>query len=593
MDDLKLGDQYKPIEVYFQSEDGTRVHRQREPRERRISNQTLPYLAFQLYEQQIKNLSTDERLEFPVFQESPGSAVYKGIYFSEKEYQRLTGYSSFATLVFRRANGGKFVIHCWNIFSTIQFVQECLRRFGSHGDSFVLRYRDKGEFDLEDEELAVLDEEIERVETVSYQNKYSQTLLESKNIIFRGSPGTGKTYLARQIAADIVSGGSTQKFADLDENQKQQVGFVQFHPSYDYSDFVEGLRPRINDDGTMGFELQDGIFKEFTEEARRNYVDSRKTNEQITRENAVREAVEDFFASIELGVTPFNTKNGNQFFVSRVEDKRAFVSIPGNQVTSKLVIDIPDIETVLIDADELRQVKDLRKLLGTVNNKQEYSYVYALAEQIGKTIKAVNERPTDTVDRKNFVFIIDEINRGEMSKIFGELFFAIDPGYRGPSGEVATQYSNLHSDPTKKFYIPPNVYVSGTMNDIDRSVDSFDFAMRRRFRFIQLRAKDQLGMLTNLGDEILQKRAEEKMTRLNNAIAEVDDLNENYEIGPAYFLKLNSIGFNQLWTDYLEPLLREYVQGLYGEAEIMRDFEAAYGYPEPEESNASAYTQSE
>ena len=98
---------------------------------------------------------------------------------------------------------------------------------------------------------------------------------------------------------------------------------------------------------------------------------------------------------------------------------------------------------------------------------------------------------------KKYIFIIDEINRGEISKIFGELFFAIDPGYRGRAGEISTQYANLHADPDEKFYIPENVYIIGTMNDIDRSVDSFDFAMRRRFRFVELRADERLEMLTN------------------------------------------------------------------------------------------------
>ena len=93
---------------------------------------------------------------------------------------------------------------------------------------------------------------------------------------------------------------------------------------------------------------------------------------------------------------------------------------------------------------------------------------------------------------------------GEISKIFGELFFAIDPGYRGKSGEISTQYSNLHSDPDEKFFIPENVYIIGTMNDIDRSVDSFDFAMRRRFLIKDIKAEDtQKDMLT--GDDIIAR----------------------------------------------------------------------------------------
>ena len=132
---------------------------------------------------------------------------------------------------------------------------------------------------------------------------------------------------------------------------------------------------------------------------------------------------------------------------------------------------------------------------------------------------------------KKVLFIIDEINRGEISKILGELFFSIDPGYRGKSGEVATQYSNMHTDPNEKFYIPENVYIIGTMNDIDRSVDSFDFAMRRRFRFVEVRAEDTQDMLESLEDEELKTEAIVRMDKLNAEIIRVADLNENYQIG--------------------------------------------------------------
>ena len=179
---------------------------------------------------------------------------------------------------------------------------------------------------------------------------------------------------------------------------------------------------------------------------------------------------------------------------------------------------------------------------------------------------------------KKVLFIIDEINRGEISKILGELFFSIDPGYRGKSGEVATQYSNMHTDPNEKFYIPENVYIIGTMNDIDRSVDSFDFAMRRRFRFVEVRAEDTQDMLESLEDEELKTEAIARMDKLNAEIIRVADLNENYQIGASYFLKLKVLGFDDLWTDYLQPLLQDYVRGLNDEEECMRRFAKAYGY---------------
>ena len=157
---------------------------------------------------------------------------------------------------------------------------------------------------------------------------------------------------------------------------------------------------------------------------------------------------------------------------------------------------------------------------------------------------------------------------------------------------MSTQYSNMHSESENKFYIPENVYIIGTMNDIDRSVDSFDFAMRRRFRFVEIKAEDRMEMLSMLEDEELEKQAIRRMTALNKEILNVEDLNENYQIGASYFLKLRNLNFDELWTDCLQPLLQEYVQGMYDEKGIMDKFAKAYGYRKVEnEGNIDEGTQ--
>lgn len=139
--------------------------------------------------------------------------------------------------------------------------------------------------------------------------------------------------------------------------------------------------------------------------------------------------------------------------------------------------------------------------------------------------------------------------------------------------------------------ISDNVYIIGTMNDIDRSVDSFDFAMRRRFRFVELRADERLEMLASLENEDLEAEAIRRMSALNKEIAAVEDLNENYQIGASYFLKLKTLDFDQLWTDYLQPLLQEYLQGMYDEEGIMNRFAKAYGYQKPAEGDVNETTQ--
>ena len=246
---------------------------------------------------------------------------------------------------------------------------------------------------------------------------------------------------------------------------------------------------------------------------------------------------------------------------------------------------------MLESGEKFNKIKDITNFFGKTFATQAYSYDFAIYKEIMKIKKKQSKSNATAAELKKYIFIIDEINRGEISKIFGELFFSIDPGYRGKAGEISTQYSNLHSDPDEKFYIPENVYIIGTMNDIDRSVDSFDFAMRRRFRFIEIRADERLEMLASLEDEELEAEAIRRMNALNEEIVKVEDLNENYQIGASYFLKLKTIDFDRLWTDYLKPLLQEYIRGMYNEKEIMNSFAKAYGYKKPVEGDVNETTQ--
>ncbi len=431
----------------------------------------------------------------------------------------------------------------------------------------------------------------EKKSSQEYKNPYSKMLLESKNIIFRGAPGTGKSYLAKQIAADIISNGFTDRYSDLTDEQKRQMEFVQFHPSYDYSDFVEGIRPKMNEDGSMGFELQEGIFKRFVDKARKNLENSQKSKEKIKKEISANTVMANFFDNIEYGVQEFYTIKGNKFTVTDVDDKYIYIAIPGNKTVDKLNLNIDEVRKMLESGRDFEKVSDITNFFGKQFATQNYSYDFVLFKEIKK--EGLKEVKTNVApeELKKYIFIIDEINRGEISKILGELFFSIDPGYRGKSGEVATQYSNMHDDPDEKFYIPENVYIIGTMNDIDRSVDSFDFAMRRRFRFVEVKAKATQDMLESLENEALKSKAVERMDRLNAEILKVDDLNENYQIGASYFLKLKNLSFEELWTDYLKPLLQDYVRGLYDEEGIMKRFERAYDYQALNEGNADEATE--
>lgn len=574
MDNLGLGDNYKPLDTYFKNASGTVVRRKYNKGEKRNSNQTMPRLACQVFEQLIAALPTEEKENFPVCQYTPSTEIIRGIFSSVEEFRKRR--NSIEYLIYSYDAGKQFVIYCWNIFSTILFIKECLKRFGHEGDQFVLIYREKETIEAgrpENEEAAV-EEQVQA--TGGYRNFYSSSLIESKNIIFRGAPGTGKTHLAKEIAADIISDGYFDDFSLLTDEQKEQVEFVQFHPNYDYSDFVEGLRPKTYDDGSVGFELQDGVFKKFVARAKKNLDNSQKSQEMIEKEASVQGVMSDYFSNIELGADELEIARGTKFYITGIDDKHIHISIPENKVSNRLKLSISELKEMLESDQIFTQVKDVTKFFGKLNATQGYSYILAIFNAIKVNKTSLTKSVVKQEKLKPYIFIIDEINRGEISKIFGELFFSIDPGYRGRAGEVSTQYTNMHDNPGEKFYIPENVYIIGTMNDIDRSVDSFDFAMRRRFRFIEIKSDEQLEMLAVLGEN--KEEAIKRMTALNNEISNVEELNENYHIGASYFLKLKYLTFDQLWTDYLQPLLQEYVRGMYDEDSIIEKFAKGYGY---------------
>ncbi len=331
----------------------------------------------------------------------------------------------------------------------------------------LFRLKDDCSVELTDNNIDTIIEKLYRLYDKTFfrlkMADYITLLEENYNIIFHGAPGTGKTHLAWKIAEEFIK--TKQGIKSLSESErKEQIKFVQFHPSYDYTDFVEGLRPT---NGNVGFKRRNGVFKELC--------------------------------------------------------KNAF------------------------------------------------------------------DNP-----KKIYVFIIDEINRGEISKIFGELFFSIDPGYRGNEKVVETQYQNLIEDADKEgfkdgFFVPKNVYVIGTMNDIDRSVESMDFAFRRRFMFVEITAEDSQSMLyedkawkDNMPDTNTITKIKDVMNALNNAIWDeekqsgIEGLSSSYHIGAAYFLKLKDGNFQNLWNYHLKGLLREYLRGIDEDGSKFKEIENQY-----------------
>ena len=380
-------------------------------------------------------------------------------------------------------------------------------------------------------------------------------LKANHNLVLTGAPGTGKTYMACEVAKLMGA----------------EIKFVQFHPSYDYTDFVEGLRPTDSLEGQMGFERKDGIFKEFCREAIINLEDSKKNSEEIKNEVPWEKKLDEFISESSKTKKTYHTATNGEFIISDIKNDSLVVYNKNNEQTANLRIKIDEILTLLINNVALDKVKSIREYFGRKPNSQRDSYIYAIVKELRKQNKKVTEKP--------FVLIIDEINRGDASKIFGELFYAIDPGYRGKTENlVQTQYQNLVSDTdvfAKGFYVPENVYILATMNDIDRSVECMDFAMRRRFVWKEITPSDTDYMLSNL--EKVQE-AQEKMAALNAEIAKTEGLGDAYQIGPAYFKKLEKNGndFDKLWTMNIEPLLKEYLRGFRDAEKLLNGFKEAY-----------------
>ncbi len=410
--------------------------------------------------------------------------------------------------------------------------------------------------------------------------QYINLLKANKNLILTGAPGTGKTYMAHKIAEAMGATGDCVKM-------------VQFHPSYDYTDFVEGLRPTENEQGQATFERRDGVFKEFCKLALRNLQESEEVDDNMNYD--IRDIIDTFVDSLfienaesEMFTTDStNTiskkmtleKTKNEFYVIGHDKTGIIVSIPNNAVVKQLRIKKSDLSK-LYPYDNITTVKQVRELLQRKFGYQDDSYLLVLYKRLKEYTAANKPMKKSKVERRDYVFIIDEINRGEISKIFGELFFSIDPGYRGKKGQVCTQYQNLITDDDDEFkggfFIPENVFIIGTMNDIDRSVESMDFAMRRRFAWKEVKVTDtQDDILKDVPNAELVKKV---MDAINAKIVDDKDLGTAYQIGAAYFKNVNNYNgdLQKLWDYHIEGLLREYLRGNTEIENMMKELKETY-----------------
>lgn len=420
-----------------------------------------------------------------------------------------------------------------------------------------------------------------------------EVLRSSHNLILNGAPGTGKTYLARKIAEELVGKDNIR-----DNGESENIVRVQFHPSYDYTDFVEGLRPVNGDNGAIGFERRDGVFKRFCAKAIQNLSESKMTILEKKEEVQKREVVLKLLEEARVNKTKFKKEIGTPFTIEGFDDDESKVRVPKvyintDDTKNDVTVTLRDLITCFEKDDNWSRRIDLWKEgLDKRYKSSDPTYLFGIYNNLKEKARikeVVGYVEVSHTKRQNFVFIIDEINRGEISKIFGELFLSIEPSYRGTKGIVHTQYQNLIENGESfedGFYIPENVYIIGTMNDIDRSVESMDFAMRRRFTFHEVTAESRIDMLDETLDNLLHKNeideAKNRLANLNERIENIVGLNASYHIGPAYFTNLSKYVDNQedkfklLWQHHIYPLVREYVRGMQDEVQELAGLKAAY-----------------
>jgi 5-methylcytosine-specific restriction enzyme B len=355
--------------------------------------------------------------------------------------------------------------------------------------------------------------------------------MKTKNIMLYGAPGVGKTHNYKRLITMIENGTDEKTIFDtvsknettndfdnsIYENIKKEkrIEFVTFHQSYSYEDFIEGFRPQ--DNGNI--KLEDGIFKNIVNKT----LGKIKINEIFSIN---REITSERSSYIIESIT-------NDLINIKKDRDNKIVPIPKNLLIELL----ENIDNGLISLDDIKN-RNLDNL-ETKFDKYMYGYNSILHTLCKNVIEDIEYK-----EQKNFYIVIDEINRGNISKIFGELITLIEEDKRD-TYEVTLPYSK------EKFKIPSNLYIIATMNSTDKSIATIDIALRRRFTFLKMKPKEEL---------VKNENANKLMNELNKHI--LNSINEDYQLGHSYFMNIVDDKDLEFVKEYkIKPLLEEYFYG--------------------------------
>ena len=391
-------------------------------------------------------------------------------------------------------------------------------------------------------------------------------LKQKKQIILQGPPGTGKTYTAKDIAEQLIYDEILEK-----DNQKErletsvQFKLIQFHPAYSYEDFVRGIvaETEVNQ---ITYTTKNKILGDFAKEALENWKASKKTTEDISRELWVNNTIEEFREYLSERIESEEDERvmiTGKVYISRITDK----SIRYNSDAWALDGGVPvsDLMKMYL-ADNQTRKEVIRNPELTKTAKSLASYWLKILELFRKYVDDHNltqPETIETIEEKKFVLIIDEINRANLPAVLGELIYALE--YRGE--KVESMYET--DEDGYSMIIPPNLYIIGTMNTSDRSVGHIDYAIRRRFAFINVLPKALKGEFFELDlfkkvSGLFIENFEEYNENENAELILSEHLSEEFRpedvwLGHSYFIK-NDGDFELRKKYEIIPILKEYIK---------------------------------
>ncbi|EBF5576427.1 McrB family protein [Campylobacter jejuni] len=409
--------------------------------------------------------------------------------------------------------------------------------------------------------------------TERVQSEESNMKIIPLNQILYGSPGTGKTYHTIDKALEIISKEEKIQIPSEDDriNRKKifdeyvkngQIVFTTFHQSYGYEEFVEGIKPIIDNDENsqeVKYDVKDGIFKELCDKSLKNYILSMQNENEIDLDKLIFEFAnyinQDFLNK--GNEFPLENKVSIKKILLNFKDEYRSFSLGGSiKSPQSLTIDIIKRDYLNFKNKKILSFKDIKPKYDSQSDYHGNAiYYFMFYDKLKEFENIQNEKFKIKKEiLKSYIIIIDEINRGNVSKIFGELITLIEPSKRiGEKEElkVTLPYSG------KEFGVPKNVYIIGTMNTADRSITSLDTALRRRFEFIEM-----MPDVSKLSIDCEGINLQELLKAINTRIEYL--LDREKTIGHAFFISVENLeSLKKVFKNRIIPLLQEYFYNDY------------------------------